>query len=157
MKITGTSSAVSASVSYTKWTVQPLCTLSHNTALLNEQSCVWMQRVCHSVMYSRATRASITVVSRFPRKPGELRMREQWVPGAPLSFFQVPGNEASHIAMHTLNWLVGRRYVVDRCHHRCCHQSSWVEELVAWNSHPFFIATWNFGLGFSWFSGYKFK
>jgi len=39
-------------------------------------------------MYTCAAQTSITVVSKFPeKKTGELHMREQWIPGAPLRFF----------------------------------------------------------------------
>jgi len=55
-----------------------LCSIVERTELCNNSG--------SSVVYGRATRTSITVVSKFPEKPGELHMWEQWIPGAPLWF-----------------------------------------------------------------------
>ena len=40
-----------------------------------------------SVMYGRATRTSITIVSKFPRKTWGATHAQQWIPGAPLWYF----------------------------------------------------------------------
>ena len=60
--------------------------------LLRAYGTAWLNRAascrCKSIPYGRATQTSITVVSKFPQKLGEPRMREQWIPGALLPNYQ---------------------------------------------------------------------
>ena len=39
-------------------------------------------------MYGHATQTSITLVSKFPRKTWGAAHMQQWIPGAPLPFFE---------------------------------------------------------------------
>ena len=50
--------------------------------------------------FSRATRTSITVVSKFPTKPGESRMHKQWIPGALLPNYRAAGERGYFVFLH---------------------------------------------------------